>query len=54
MEWEGSRLLQGQTNTCQCILVLKDVPLDIVGYLIIIAIIIIVITVDVLPPFLCL
>jgi len=30
VEREGSRLLQGRTNTCQRILVLQDVPLDII------------------------
>ena len=51
MEREGSRLLQGRTNTCQCILVLQDVPLNIIGYLIIIAIVIIIVVVGVLPLF---
>ena len=51
MEWEGSRLLQGRTNTYQCILVLQDIPLDIIGYLVVVTIIIIVVAVGVLPPF---
>ena len=53
MEREGSRLLQGQTDTYQRILVLQDVPLDIVGYLIIVAIVIIVVAIGVLPLFSC-
>ena len=54
MEWEGSRLLQGRTDTCQHILVLQVVPLDVVDYLVIVSILIIVVAVDVLPSLPCL
>ena len=51
MEREGSRLLQGRTNTYQRILVLQDVTLNNIGYLIIVTIIVVVIAVGVLPSF---
>jgi len=58
MEWEGSRRLLGRTDACQCILVLKVIPLDIVGYclfylyhLVIVMIVIVVIIVSVLFSF---
>ena len=54
VEQEGSRCLQGETDTYQRILVLQVVPLDIIDYLVIISIIIITIAVSVLPLFPCL
>ena len=51
MEWKGSQLLQRRTNTCQRILIPQDVPLDTIGYLIVVAIIIIIVAIGVLPPF---
>ena len=51
VEQEGSRHLQGRTDTCQRILVLQFVPLNIVGYLIVVSIVIIIIAVSVVPSF---
>ena len=49
MEREWSRLLQGQTNTCEHILVLQVIPLDVIDYLIVAFLIIIIIIVSVHP-----
>ena len=49
VEREGSRLMQGRTDTCQHILVLQVGPLDVIDYLIVIPIIIIIVDVGVLP-----
>ena len=53
MEHEGSRCLQGRTNTYQLILILYVIPLNVVGYLIVGVIVIIIITISGLPSFLC-
>ena len=49
MEREGSRLLQGQADTCQHILALQVIPLSVVDYLVVVFLIIVMITIDVLP-----